>query len=86
MKWSMIVLWTLWLFLNMVAEVSAMPSSPDPVASPGTPGSSGTTTAPSSMTLSKVFGYCTKLNKTNYDVWLAGLISAISGLTVLSAK
>ena len=61
-----------------------MPSTPDPNAPPGTPGSSGTNTVSATMTLSKVFGYCTKLNKNNYDVWLAGLISAITGLTLIS--
>ena len=61
-----------------------MPSSPDPSGAPGTPGSSGTNMVSSTMTLSKVFGYCTKLNKNNYEVWLAGLISAITGLTLVS--
>jgi hypothetical protein len=34
--------------------------------------------------LGKVFGHCDKLNRKNYEIWLAGLISAITGLTVAS--
>ena len=57
-----------------------MPASPDASESPsGASGASGTST---SMTIGKVFGNCDKLNKDNYEVWLAGLISALTGLTV----
>ena len=74
-----------WMFLNMVAEVSGMPGTPDTQNDPGTPGSSGfSSTGSSTLTLGKVFGHCDKLNRKNYEIWLAGLISAITGLTVAS--
>ena len=36
------------------------------------------------LTIGKVFGHCDKLTKDNYEVWLAGLLSAIAGLTIVS--
>ena len=60
-----------------------------PEASPGKSGSSGdpsgsSSTSSTTLTIGKVFGHCDKLNKDNYEVWLAGLLSAIAGLTIVS--
>ena len=69
------------LFRAMVAVVSG---------AQGTEGSASDATDASgknnmmTLTISKVFGGCDKLTKDNYDVWLAGLISALTGLTALS--
>ena len=84
MKSKVMHLWMLWVCLNMAAEVSAMPNTPGQGNDPGTPGSSGTTSGSSTLSLGKVFGHCDKLNERNYEVWLAGLISAITGLIYLT--
>ena len=77
-------LMVLWVCLNMAAEVSGMPNTPGQGTNPGTPGSSGTTSGSSTLSLGKVFGHCDKLKENNYEIWLAGLISAITGLSVLN--
>ena len=74
----------LWVCLNMAAEVSGMPNTPGQGTNPGTPGSSGTTSGSSTLSLGKVFGHCDKLKENNYEIWLAGLISAILGLSALT--
>ena len=50
------------LHLNMVAEVSGVnPTTPSQSGGVGTPGSSGTPSGTSTMTLGKIFGSCDKL-------------------------
>ena len=75
-------LWVFLVLLNMVAEVWATPESPGTMSTPNPGGTaSGMANIASTMTLAKVFGHCDKLNDNNFDVWLAGLISALTGLT-----
>ena len=74
---------TMMLIMNLVMVAEGMPG-----ADPSTPGagSSGSGSSGSgmsnTMTIGKVFGHSTKLEKANFDVWLAGLISALAGLTI----
>jgi hypothetical protein len=81
---SMLIL-AMILHLNMVAEVSGVPpTTPAQSGGLGSPGSSGTPSGTSTMSLGKIFGSCDKLNKDNYEIWIAGLISALTSLTALS--
>ena len=78
-RYITIMIWLVMMHIIMIAE--AMPTSTEPDTT--SVGSGGTG---SIMTLSKVFGYSTKLTKDNFDIWVAGLISAVTGLTVTLYK
>ena len=36
---------------------------------------------PKDFNVGRAFAHCTKLTKSNYDIWLTGLISTIVGIT-----
>ena len=69
---------TMMLIMNLIMVAEGMdPSTPSGSGS-GASGSGMTNT----MTIGKAFGHSTKLDKANFDVWLAGLISALAGLSI----
>ena len=62
-----------------------MPEASSPISGSKSGDPSGSSSMSSTtLTIGKVFGHCDKLNKDNYEVWLAGLLSAIAGLTIVS--
>jgi len=69
---------TMMLIMNLVMVAEGMDPSTPSGAGSGSSGSGMTNT----MTIGKVFGHSTKLDKSNFDVWLAGLISALAGLSI----
>ena len=70
---------------SMVAGVQSMPEASSPISGSKSGDPSGSSSMSSTtLTIGKVFGHCDKLNKDNYEVWLAGLLSAIAGLTIVS--
>ena len=66
------------LIMNLIMVAEGMDPSTPSGAGSGSSGSGMTNT----MTIGKVFGHSTKLDKSNFDVWLAGLISALAGLSI----
>lgn len=66
-----------WMIFIMVAELGL---STDPSTSKST-SSSAEMTHTISMNIGKAFAHCVKLDKTNYFVWLTGLLTTIAGIT-----
>ena len=70
------------LIMNLVMVAEGMdPSTPGAGSGGSGSGSSGSGMT-NTMTIGKIFGHSTKLDKANFDVWLAGLISALAGLSI----
>ena len=73
---------TMMLIMNLIMVAEGMdPSTPGAGSGGSGSGSSGSGMT-NTMTIGKIFGHSTKLEKANFDVWLAGLISALAGLTI----
>ena len=67
------------IFMLFVLVAEGMPSGTPDISMEGssTHGSSGIGSS-TTMTIGKIFGHCEKLTDTNFEIWLAGLITALS--------